>query len=147
MESALQVLTDQLEISNLLAHYATALDTRNWAGLADVFLAEASCDYGSLGSPQGIDEITRLVSGTLRTLDATQHLIGNVVVKVDGDRADASCYLIAQHLRAATPGGEHYLIGGIYTDQVVRTPDGWRIAHRALTRLWTTGNRDVIQRP
>jgi hypothetical protein len=73
--------------------------------------------------------------------------VGNVVVAVDGDEATADCYLISQHIRQGTPGGDHYLLGGRYSDRVVRTPAGWRIAHRTLHRMWTTGNRDVVRRP
>jgi 3-phenylpropionate/cinnamic acid dioxygenase small subunit len=139
----LQQLVDRAEISDLLAAYSTAIDTQDWAGLAAVFTPDAECDYGTLGNPHGPDEIAGLVSRTLTGLDATQHLVGNVVVHVDGDRATAECYLIAQHVR----GDRHYLLGGRYSDRVVRTPQGWRIAHRTLHRGWATGDRSVLARP
>lgn len=147
MPDDLRDLRDRIEIGELLARYATALDERGWDLLGDVFLPDATCDFGALGRPRGVAEITALVRDTIGDLDATQHLIGNVVVRVDGDEATADCYLISQHVRAGTPGGEHYLLGGRYADRVVRTPAGWRIAHRTLHRMWTTGNRDVVRRP
>ncbi len=147
MPDAVQVLLDRIEIGELLARYSTALDSRDWDLLGEVFLPDAECDYGSLGNPHGVEEITALVRGTIADLDATQHLVGNVVVSVRGDEATAECYLISQHIRQGTPGGDHYLLGGRYTDRVVRTPAGWRIAHRTLHRMWTTGNRDVVRRP
>jgi 3-phenylpropionate/cinnamic acid dioxygenase small subunit len=147
MPDDLQLLADRIEIGELLARYSTALDDRDWPLLADVFLPDAVCDYGSLGNPRGVDEITTLVRRTINDLDATQHLVGNVVVKVHGDEATADCYLISQHIRKGTPGGDHYLLGGRYSDRVVRTPAGWRIAHRTLHRMWTSGNRDVVRRP
>jgi hypothetical protein len=147
MTNDLQALTDRLDIADLLAAYSTALDTKDWPALKSVFTPEASCDYGSLGSPSGVEAIIDLVSATLQSLDVTQHLIGNVTVRVSGDRATAAAYLIAQHQRAGTPGGDTYLMGSTYTDELVRTPEGWRISHRTMTRLWATGNRDVIQRP
>ena len=147
MPDALRELLDRTEIGELLARYSTALDSRQWDLLGEVFLADAACDYGSLGSPQGLAEITGLIRGTIGDLDATQHLVGNVVVTVDGDAATADCYLISQHIRRDTPGGDHYLLGGRYSDRLVRTPAGWRIAHRTLHRMWASGNRDVVQRP
>lgn len=147
MDDDLRAVTDRLAIGELLAVYCTALDQRDWARLHDVFAPEATCDYGSLGSPQGVAEIIRLISSTLQALDATQHLIGNVTVSVDGDEATAGCYLISQHVRAGTAGGEHYMIGGRYADRLVRTPQGWRITSRTLHRMWTSGNREVVQRP
>ena len=147
MPDALQELLDRVEIGELVARYSTALDSREWELLGEVFLPDAVCDYGALGNPRGVDAITALISGTIGDLDATQHLVGNVVVTVDGDVATADCYLISQHIRRGTPGGDHYLLGGRYSDRLVRTPAGWRIAHRTLHRMWTTGNRDVVRRP
>ena len=147
MPDDLQALRDRIEIGELLALYCTALDERRWELLGEVFLPDAACDYGSLGRPDGVEEITTLIRGTIGDLDATQHLVGNVVVRVDGDDATADSYLISQHIRAGTPGGDHYLLGGRYADRVVRAPAGWRIAHRTLHRMWTTGNRDVVRRP
>ncbi|WP_409329655.1 nuclear transport factor 2 family protein [Trujillonella humicola] len=147
MADELQDLRDRIEIGDLLARYSTALDAREWELLGEVFTPDATCDYGTLGRPRGVEEITALIRGTIGDLDATQHLVGNVVVRVDGDEASADCYLISQHVRAGTPGGDHYLLGGRYADHVVRTPAGWRIAHRTLHRTWTSGNRDVVRRP
>ena len=147
MPDDLQVLVDRAEIGELLARYSTALDNREWDSLAEVFTPDAECDYGSLGNPHGVEEITTLIRSTIADLDSTQHLVGNVVVSVRGDEATADCYLISQHIRQCTTGGDHYLLGGRYSDRVVRTPAGWRIAHRTLHRMWTTGNRDVVRRP
>ena len=44
-----------------------------------------------------------------------------------------------------TEGGDNYIIAGRYDDRVVRTPDGWRIAHRVLTVDWTEGNPAVVR--
>jgi 3-phenylpropionate/cinnamic acid dioxygenase small subunit len=147
MTDELQDLRDRMAIGDLLARYSAALDQREWELLGEVFLPDATCDYGALGHPRGIAGITALIRGTIGDLDATQHLVGNVVVRVDGDEATADCYLISQHIRAGTPGGDHYLLGGRYADRVVRTPAGWRIAHRTLHRMWTMGNREVVRRP
>ena len=147
MSDALQQLLDRAEIGDLLARYSTALDSRDWDLLDTVFLPDAVCDYGALGQPHGVEEIAALIRGTIGDLDATQHLVGNVVVDVRGDEGTADCYLISQHIRRDTPGGDHYFLGGRYHDTVVRTPAGWRIAHRTLHRLWTEGNRDVVRRP
>lgn len=147
MTDPLQELLDRAEIADVLSRYSTALDTRSWELLDQVFTPDADCDYGALGTPSGVHSIVDLIRSTIGSLDATQHLIGNVTVAVAGDRASADCYLISQHIRAGAPGGEHYLLGGRYSDRLARTQDGWRITHRTLHRLWSTGNRDVVTRP
>ncbi len=147
MTDRLQELVDHVEIGDVLARYCSALDSRDWAGLESVFTADARCNYGALGNPHSAAEIASLIRSTIGDLDVTQHLIGNVTVAVLGDAATADCYLISQHIRAGAPGGDHYLLGGRYSDRLVRTPEGWRIAQRTLHRMWTTGNRDVVRRP
>ena len=63
-------------------------------------------------------------------------------VRVDGDTATNRCYLQAQHV----VGGANYIVGGRYEDRLVRTDDGWRIAHRALIVMWTEGDPSVLRR-
>jgi hypothetical protein len=35
------------------------------------------------------------------------------------------------------------VVAAEYLDNLVRTPDGWRIKYRILNTLWTEGNREV----
>ncbi|MCW2613535.1 MAG: hypothetical protein JWN08_529 [Frankiales bacterium] len=146
MTDRVQELTDRLDIAEVLARYCDALDQRRWDLLQTVFTADASADYGSVGLPTGVEEIATAIRRTIADLDATQHLVGNIQVQVQGDTATAQCYLISQHVRAGQPGGEEYLLGGRYVDELVRTPDGWRITFRRLHRMWAAGNRDVVRR-
>ena len=39
-----------------------------------------------------------------------------------------------------------YARGGVHSDRLTRTAQGWRIAHRDQVYLWRTGNRAVVQR-
>ncbi|MCX6386165.1 MAG: nuclear transport factor 2 family protein [Solirubrobacterales bacterium] len=48
------------------------------------------------------------------------------------------------HVFKGAEGGDHYLVGGHYVDRLVRTADGWRIAHRTLHATWMEGNASVF---
>jgi hypothetical protein len=134
-------MSDQQEVVDALVRYATALDTREWDLLATVFTADAVADYGELGGVNtGLAAITAVVR-SLEGFDATQHLLGNFVVEVDGDTATANCYLQAQHV----VDGDVFTIGGTYRDRLTRTLAGWRIAHRTLLPTWTAGNPAVLE--
>ena len=39
-----------------------------------------------------------------------------------------------------------FTIGGHYDDQLVRTPEGWRIDAVTLTVTWRRGNADIMRR-
>ncbi len=62
------------------------------------------------------------------------HCVSNPIIKVNGDNATGQWQLLA-------PGsvGEDYLwIGGIYDDQFVRTPQGWRFKLLKVTVTFTS---------
>jgi hypothetical protein len=62
-----------------------------------------------------------------------------MTITVDGDRAVARTYLDGLMLAPDNKSGVNAV--GFYDDEVVRTPDGWRIARRRTTvvRLITVG--------
>lgn len=143
---ALQELADRLEVADLLRRYATALDSRDWDLLASVFTDDGAADYGELGGVNtGAATIAAFCRSALAGLDASQHLITNEVVELDGDRGRARCYFQAQHVYRGAEGGDHYLVGGTYEDELVRTPEGWRIRRRTLLPTWFEGNAAVFE--
>ena len=144
MDAVLQRLLDERDITQLCYRYGTALDTRDWPLLRTCFTEDAVTEYEGLGAFEGYPAIEQVCQGALGSLDRSHHLIGNVQVEVDGDAATAQCYLHAQHVKAGTPGGDLHVIAGRYTDQVTRTPDGWRFTRRRLETWWTDGNPAVI---
>jgi SnoaL-like domain len=42
--------------------------------------------------------------------------------------------------------GTQYVVAGRYDDRFVRTASGWRISHRTLSVMWTSGNPAVLAR-
>lgn len=143
--SDLQKFIDRQAVINLLIQYAIALDTKNWPLLEQCFLPDAVADYGeNAGRHEGYPAIEKAVRYFLEGLDSSQHLLGNYVVKFEGDRATTTCYLHAQHYLEQTEGGDTYTVGGIYEDEILRTNDGWKIQHRKLMVTWVEGNPDLV---
>jgi 3-phenylpropionate/cinnamic acid dioxygenase small subunit len=138
-------LQDRLDVVDVLYRYASALDRRDWSLLRTCFVDDVVGRYSARGEVRGYGALEAMCRRALEPLDASQHLIGNPVVSVDGDVATASCYLQAQHVRLGEPGGETYTIGGSYHDELRRTPSGWRITTRRLEYTWATGNPLVLE--
>lgn len=136
---------DRLAIIDLTVAYCWALDTHEWDALDRVFTADVVAE---LASPPlvGVEAIKERVARALVPLDDSQHMVTNhqIVFDPSGDRATCRCYLQAQHVRRDAEGGANYVIGGRYEDTVVRTADGWRIAHRRLVAMWREGNPGVM---
>ena len=144
MDAFVQVLLDEREITRVCYRYATALDDRDWELLRTCFLPDAVAEYEGLERCEGYDAIQQVCRAALAPLTGSHHLIGNVYPVVDGHEATSQCYLQAQHVRAGTPGGDTFVVAGRYSDELVRTEDGWRIAVRRLETWWTSGNQAVL---
>lgn len=128
-------LTDRQALADLAARYAHAVDSRDFAVLAEVFTPDATLDTGR-AVRVGIDEITEAMQGLLR-YEVTSHLVGQQLVEPVGTGATGVTYCTAHHL---TVDGDHRtdrVMHIHYHDRFVRTPAGWRIASRRLDVRWT----------
>lgn len=68
------------------------------------------------------------------------HRLSNQAITIDGDTAVARTYVDALIMAADNQTGVNGI--GFYDDEIVRTPDGWRIARRRFTavRVSTVGS-------
>ena len=138
-------MADREDIIDIAVNYTWALDTKQLDLLRDVFTPDATGMLRGVAC-DGVDAIIERIGGAILRLDASQHLVGNHQVRVDGDTATHRCHLQSQHVKLGTPGGDNLIVGGFYDDRFVRTPAGWRIAHRTMQQLWVEGNIDVVKR-
>jgi 3-phenylpropionate/cinnamic acid dioxygenase small subunit len=137
-------LLDRQQVVDVLVRYTLALDSRDWALLRTCFADSAVARYSGLRPANGYAAIEDVCRRSLEPLTASQHLLGNILIELDGGHARATSYVQAQHVRTGLPGGDKYIVAGIYRDELSRTPDGWRIARRELDQLWTDGNPAVL---
>jgi hypothetical protein len=138
-------MSDRNDIIDLAIAYTWALDTKQLDDLRHVFAPDATAQLRSVEC-DSVDAIITRIGGAIMRLDATQHLVGNHQVEIDGDTATHRCQLHSQHVLAGTEGGDTYVVGGFYDDRLVRTADGWRITHRTMQQTWSSGNPNVTKR-
>lgn len=131
---------DRQEISELLVRYATAIDRRDWPLFRTVFTDDCELDYGEIGAWSGVDAVTDFMERVHAPAGHTLHRLTNRAITLAGDRAVARTYVDALIMFADNQSGANGV--GFYDDEIVRTPDGWRIARRRFTavRLATVGN-------
>jgi hypothetical protein len=137
-------LYDRTLISEVIYRYSTGVDSKDWELFRTCFTDPVNADFTSIGAPAPrtfpLDTWVRVVQKTVAPFRVTQHYNSNVTIKVIGDEATAVVYLKARHLRADDPEGKRiWDVGGYYTDLLVRTPDGWKIASVKFTQTWTEG--------
>jgi len=131
---------DHREIEAVLNRYASALDDKQYARLSEVFTPEATAHYVGLAECNGLQSIIELISGVLDRCGPTQHLLGNVRIELNGDKATARCYLQAIHVGLGDYADQLHTVWGEYRDRLVKTADGWRIAYRELAVIHAQGD-------
>jgi ketosteroid isomerase-like protein len=136
-----RTLGDIEAIRAVLTLYAKSLDRLDFAAMKRVFTPDATGNYHETGSYQGVDQLSGLFARVLGQCGPTQHLLGSMDIQVRGDEATASTYLQAIHI-GSKPGfeGKRLTVWGEYRDQLVRTPEGWRIRHRELAPIHAEGD-------
>jgi 3-phenylpropionate/cinnamic acid dioxygenase small subunit len=139
-----QVLLDEREITRSLSRFARILDSKSWDQLSDVFADDLSFDYGADGEQQGMAALRANMTRFLDICGGTQHLIGSVLVDIEGDQAVSRAYVQARHQARGAIGGPVFDTNGEYIDRWERRPEGWRIIRRDAVWSALTGDASVI---
>ncbi|GAB3416238.1 nuclear transport factor 2 family protein [Flindersiella endophytica] len=142
-------LIHRQEIVELTSRLLVLVDSRDWDAAWRLFTDVVQVDYTSLngGAPQTIPA-KDLIAGwqtVLEGLDATQHLVGNHLVSVDGDQATCVANVQATHVLHNATGGPIWTVGGRYDFGLINTSAGWRIGALTLTVRWATGNQHITE--
>jgi hypothetical protein len=104
-------MTDRDDILEALAAVAAAIDARDWDTIRTRFTPDTVA-YGA----RGIDALVAQFEAFLGGVGATQHLLGNHRVTVDGDTARSLSYGRIHHVGAGPMDGASYA--------------GWQISRR-----------------
>ncbi len=117
---------DRLELHELPGRYGDAIDDRDWDRLDQIFTADAVFDLTDLGAPrlEGLDAIKRYMAE-----DADHprtHTMTNIYVDETAEGATLRFRILAllPERRVGTAS---------YYDDVVKTPEGWRVQNRVIT--------------
>lgn len=135
-----QALLDEREIVRGLSMFARILDGKRWDDLHLVFAEDLAFNYGAAGEQQGMAALRANMQRFLDRCGGTQHLIGSILVDVDGDSAVSRAYVQARHQRVDDPAGAIFDSNGEYVDRWARRPEGWRIVRR--DALWAAHSGD-----
>jgi hypothetical protein len=147
-ETALES-ADRLAILDLVNAFGLCADARQWDDLEALLNTPVTADYTSLN---GCRPVTispgELVVGwrnLLGNLKATQHMIANHHIVINGDHATCAANVQATHVLPNPSGDPTWTLGGRYDFLLERTANGWRIASLTLTVQWATGNQQIMQ--
>jgi ketosteroid isomerase-like protein len=128
---SMQEMTDRMEIEQLLIRYCHAIDQRDWDAYRAIYTEDAVIDDVSAGPGNSVDDMVEFLSGALERVVLIQHAVSTSLVDLDGDTAHARtvchCPVVLDRGNGET---QMFFQGLWYIDDLVRTPDGWRISKR-----------------
>ena len=134
---AIQVAADKVEIQEVMARYATAVDAKRWDVLEQVFFKGSVVDFGPNGGvrdeyPGIVDYLKTAMAG----FAAYQHYLSNFVIEVNGDEATSRFYVWTPLITIVDGRDEIIVDGGYYDATFVRTADGWRVKELVSGLVW-----------
>lgn len=139
----LQQTLDEHAIAKLVARIAQLADVGELTEYARCFAEDAEwvlpAGSGVDLSAQTRSGVADIIAGAQERRDTgiqgpgthTRHVVSTVVVDVAGDCATGRAYWRYYGQTDQTP---QLLTMGQYDDEFVRTPDGWRLRRRTITR-------------
>jgi SnoaL-like domain len=145
MMAGLEVLQAEREIYRALVRIARAMDGRDWSALDYLVLPDATADFG-MGKLEGRATIVTFIRSFLDNCGPTQHLLGNLLVEVDGARATSKCYVTDLHLGLGDKAHLTFSTLGDYHDSWQRVDERWRLSHRTKLIRAVIGDISVLVR-
>lgn len=144
-ERYLQEAADRVMIQDLLGRYAFAIDyeTGDPGAWAALFTEDGRFEIPVMKVVvEGRAQLAEFAAGLQRTIPGLHHVMTNLVVDLDGDRATGRCELNEFLLR---PEAIYSNLQGWYEDEYVRRDRRWRFRVRKVlvtrdsSRVTTSG--------
>jgi ketosteroid isomerase-like protein len=129
-------LTDRLDIERTIYSLGRCLDERDFEGLRDLFTEDAAVATPG-GTATGHDALVEQARGRHSNDDGIQHVITNLLVDQDGDRAKVRANLLVSFAHTGPADLAPFLLGEVYRFELRRSADGWRIARLSSKPTWT----------
>lgn len=126
---------------------ALSMERRDWKMIGSCFTDPVYIDHSEIGlaaRDYGRDDFVAIVREAVSIFAATKHLSPNHVIEFDPTDPDtATCYSSSyvQHYRPDDADGSLVLLRGSYTNHMLRTSDGWRIAGQIQYVGWSERRR------
>lgn len=125
-----------------------AVDECDWEMVESCFDEFVEADYSSMnGQPGGVIKAVELISGWKNVLPgftATQHQIGNIMIRAEEDTAAVFCYGTAVHFLEEEENGV-WRVGGSYDIDLKKIDNDWKITKIKLNYKYQEGNIKLPQ--
>jgi hypothetical protein len=139
-EASLRMMLDKQEIHEVMMRYCRAVDRMDEELLRSVYHPDAIDNHGLFNGPAA-DFVPWCINQLREAYTATQHVVGNELIEVQGDKAYCEFYFVAYHRYERRGEMRHMAAGGRYVDRMERRDGEWRIAVRNVVVDWQRVDR------
>ncbi len=128
-------LADREAIRECLYRYSRGVDRLDAEMLRSAYWPDAIDNH--LDFTGNVEEFIAWSFPIMGSMDQTMHLIGNVLMRIEGDRAEVESYFYGYHRINTPDGAKADVIGaGRYIDNFEQRGGEWRIARRLVQTDW-----------
>ena len=139
-------LADRNEITDLVSRLGVVLDEGRFDEMPSILTEDATASTPG-GSVEGIEAVIAQARRNHPPHEQRyQHMIANVLIDRDGDRAHVRANLIAHFAPGGTVTEPTFTLGEVYRFDARRTPAGWRFSRVATEPVWAIGSRVTAER-
>ena len=139
----LEDLLAERSIYRNLISFAQAMDNRDWQRFDTLTTDDIAADVG-LGLKTGREQLVGTIRQFLDICGTTQHMLGNILIDVDGDTATSQAYVCDMHLGSGEKSTQTFHTLGLYKDQWQKIDGQWLMTHRIKDNRATVGTMDVF---
>lgn len=143
LPSVLTELVAKERIRDVLCRYSRGVDRKDFEMVRSCYHPDATDDHGEYSG--GIEGFIEYVQRAVARYAGTFHLLGNMIIEVDGPVAHAETYSLALHRLPPRPGKLNRDITLVlrYVDVLEERDGHWRISKRVCTYDWARLDSDL----
>ena len=140
MDPRLAALLDKQEIEETVLRYCRGIDRRDFDLVRSCYHPDATDHHGSFRGT--VDEYIAWVDKLTARYRFTMHLVGNILIEIDGETAASEAYGVSLHRSDDARPFMNLATGFRYLDRFERRdgPEGggaWKIAERTAIGEWS----------
>lgn len=140
----LENLLSESEIQRQLIKLARAMDEKDWEAIESIVTPDIHANFGT-GDIHGHSAVIGVMKSYLENCGTTQHLLGNILIEVDGNTATSESYVSDVHLGKDTSLDISFRTLGNYSDTWVKIDGKWRMSKRIKNNRATLGTMSVFK--
>ena len=138
----LQQVWDRQEITQLMYRHARSLDRMDAELMTSTYWPDAVEEHQDPIYPDlfhyndNAHTFVPLAMAGFKALKVTQHRVSNVLIELNGDKANAETYVWAYHVHEENGVEKEGILGGRHHFRLEKRHGEWRIKHRSTLFDW-----------